>query len=168
MAEKMLAAAAAAAGVEVSVASSGVSDEEYGNPLDRRAARELQRRGYPLGSHSARQITIDDMHKYDLVLAMTANHYRFLEHLAEAAGCQPGQPGEMRLEMFRIFQPDVYARVRGSEGPWTAAGAAAGWWRMRDLDVPDPWYGGPQDFVETADTIEECLPQILEYLEESA
>lgn len=27
-----------------------------------------------------------------------------------------------------------------------------------EADVPDPWYGGPPDFVETADIIERSLP----------
>ena len=39
---------------KVNVESSGVSDEEYGNPIDRRAVKVLKERGYELPSHHSR------------------------------------------------------------------------------------------------------------------
>ena len=45
---------------KVNVESSGVSDEEYGNPIDRRAVKVLKERGYELPSHHfAHRITRD-------------------------------------------------------------------------------------------------------------
>jgi protein-tyrosine phosphatase len=120
MAEVVLRERFAAAGLadQVVVDSTGVSDEEEGNPIDRRARAVLARHGYPAGDeHRARQVEPGD--RRDLVLAMTNAHARALRRL----GMEP--------VLYRSFDP-----------------AATG-----DLDVADPWYGGPSDF-------EECLAQI--------
>jgi protein-tyrosine phosphatase len=120
MAEIVLRERFAAAGLadQVVVDSTGISDEEHGNPVDRRARAVLVAHGYPAGDgHRARQVGSDD--RRDLVLAMTNAHARALRRLA-------AEP-----VLFRSFDP-----------------AATG-----DLDVADPWYGGPQDF-------EDCLAQI--------
>ncbi len=42
------------------------------------------------------------------------------------------------------------------------SGGGAG--RVRDLDVPDPWYGDYSDFEATRETIENCTPAIIEYI----
>jgi protein-tyrosine phosphatase len=120
MAEIVLRERFVAAGLadQVVVDSAGTSDEEHGNPVDRRARTVLVSHGYPAGDgHRARQAGADD-HR-DLVLAMTAAHARALRRL----GAEP--------VMFRSFDPDATG----------------------DLDVADPWYGGPRDF-------EVCLAQI--------
>ena len=36
--------------------------------------------------------------------------------------------------------------------------------RVRNLDVPDPWYGDYSDFEATRETIENCTPAIIEYI----
>ena len=53
MAHAILEQAAARAGVDVVVDSAGVSDEEQGNPIDRRAARVLRDAGYIVPDHRA-------------------------------------------------------------------------------------------------------------------
>ena len=59
---------------KVNVESSGVSDEEYGNPIDRRAVKVLKERGYELPSHHfAHRITRDEIERTDLFLPMTAS-----------------------------------------------------------------------------------------------
>ena len=64
---------------KVNVESSGVSDEEYGNPIDRRAVKVLKERGYELPSHHfAHRITRDEIERTDLFLPMTASHMRAL------------------------------------------------------------------------------------------
>ena len=57
-----------ASGVEVE--SFGISTEELGNPIDRRAARTLSAAGYDASTHRARQITRDDLLANDLVVAV--------------------------------------------------------------------------------------------------
>src|SRR5690625_3760219 len=66
---------------QVRVDSAGISDEEHGNPIDPRAQRELTARDYPVPLHSARQATSQDADRYDLFLAMTAQHVRGLRRL---------------------------------------------------------------------------------------
>ena len=136
MAEIVLRERFAGAGLEglVEVDSSGISDEEWGNPVDRRARAVLAEHGYPTGDgHRARQVERGDLADHDLLLAMTAVHARALRRLAAT----PEQAG--RVRMYRSFDPA--APAVGAGVPESA------------LDVEDPWYGGMADF-------EECLAQV--------
>ncbi len=125
--------AAAELADEVVVDSTGISDEERGNPVDPRARRVLVAHGYPDGDgHRARQVHAADLAANDLVLPMTAAHARALRRLA-----LDGQAD--RIVLLRRFDPSA-PRVDD----------------LRDehrLDIDDPWYGGPDDF-------EDCLAQI--------
>src|SRR5690606_1520018 len=121
---------AAGLGARVVVSSPGVSDEERGNPIDRRARAVLAEHGYPVdGTHRARQVTARDLAARDLVLAMTAQHARALRRL------DPEAP----VRMYRSFDPAA---------PRVEAGGSE-----NVLDIADPWYGGRQDF-------EECLAEV--------
>lgn len=122
---------AAGLGDRVVVDSTGVSDEEHGNPLDRRARAALAARGYAVPDRAARQVTAADVAGHDLVLAMTAAHARALRRLAG-----DGAPAE-RVVMYRSFDPGAPATPD-----------------ERALDVADPWYGGPDDFEHCLDEIE--------------
>jgi protein-tyrosine phosphatase len=117
---------------EVVVDSTGVSDEEEGNPMDRRARRVLADAGYDVptsgaGAHRARQVQPGQVEERDLVLAMTAAHRRALQRVAPSASD--------RVALWRSFDPAASGLV------------GAG------LDVADPWYGDLRDF-------EECLAQV--------
>jgi protein-tyrosine phosphatase len=132
MAEVVLRARLAAAGLadEVVVDSTGVSDEEWGNPIDQRARRVLVGHGYAGGDgHRARQVSADELADRDLVLPMTALHARSLRRLDP----------EANVVMLRRFDPSapVVSDPRDE----------------RHLDIDDPWFGGPQEF-------EQCLAQI--------
>jgi protein-tyrosine phosphatase len=118
----------------VTVASSGVSAEEQGNPIDARAARALGRRGYPVdGRHRAHRITDQEIRRADLILPATAGQLRALERRGAA-------PGSLRL--IRSFEPGL-------------VGAP---------DLDDPWYGGPEDFETVLDQIEAAAPGVVEYV----
>ena len=160
MAEVVLIDRLAAAGVPASgpsgvvVTSAGVSDEEHGNPIDRRARRLLAERGYGSGDdaaaraaavavsgHAAHRIGDAELAGADLVLAMTSAHRRELLRRAERLGVDAD-----RIRMFRELDP----AVAGDERHWAAVGART----HHGLDVPDPWYGTMEDFVETLDVVE--------------
>src|SRR6478736_5543339 len=101
MAEVVLRARLEDAGLgdRVLVDSTGVSDEEHGNPVDRRARSALAARGYPVPDRAARQVRAADLAERDLVLAMTASHARALRRLA-------ADPAEAaRVVMFRTYDP---------------------------------------------------------------
>ena len=148
MAHAILEQAAARAGVDVVVDSAGVSDEEAGNPIDRRAARVLRDAGYTVPDHRARQIRADELGEWDLILAMTSRHLSVLERLFDRAGVEHEGAPASALDL--------------AEGPRVCL--------YRDLDpegsgdVPDPWYGGHQDFLDTLEVIERVTPQILKLL----
>jgi protein-tyrosine phosphatase len=155
MAEVMLRERFAAAGLadEVVVDSTGLSDEEWGNPIDRRARRVLVEHGYPGGEdHRARQVHAADVAASDLVLPMTAAHARALRRLAADPALQvraadpaagdlvlPATAPADRIVLLRRFDPSA-PRVADPHDE-------------HRLDIDDPWYGGPPEF-------EECLAQI--------
>lgn len=128
----------------VRVMSSGVSDEEYGNPIDRRAVRVLRADGYEIPAHHfAHRITREEINESDLFLPMTASHMRALLRQL---------PAEKRSEvhMYRSFDPNL---------PKPAAG------REDEIDLVDPWYGGPHEFQVAIDQIKEVAPYIVDWVE---
>ena len=130
---------------KVNVESSGVSDEEYGNPIDRRAVKVLKERGYELPAHHfAHRITRDEIERTDLFLPMTASHMRALLRMLPA-----GKRAE--VHMYRSFDPNL---------PKPAAG------REDSIDLVDPWYGGPREFEVAIDQIEEVAPYIVDWAEQ--
>lgn len=129
----------------VVVDSSGISDEEHGHPIDRRAARVLAASGYQVPSHRARRITRADLAATDLVLAMTTAHARSLRALARDDASLAG-----RVRMYRSFDPEVPA-----DGP------------EHLLDVDDPWYGNESDFEVTLAEVEAAADGIVAHVREA-
>lgn len=137
---------AAGLGDRVVVDSTGVSDEERGRPVDRRARAVLVAHGYPAGDgHRARQVRPSDLAGRDLVLAMTSRHARVLRRLA---GDDPGAIGAVR--MYRSFDPAAPV-VRPGEPEHV-------------LDVDDPWYGGPADFETCLAEVEAAADGVVAYV----
>ena len=129
----------------VELASSGISDEELGNPIDPRAARVLRERGYPVPRRRARPITTQDFRAQDVLIPMTYQHERALERIA---------PPDAHPEVFlyRAFDPAApHELARRHHDPSA-------------LDLSDPWYGGPEDFEVAIDQIESGAPGIVEHL----
>ena len=172
MAEVVLIDRLAATGVPacgptgVVVTSAGVSDEEHGNPIDRRARRLLAERGYGSGGdaaaraaavairdHAAHRIGDAELAGADLVLAMTSAHRRELLRRAERLDIDAD-----RIRMFRELDP----AVAGDERHWAAVGART----HHGLDVPDPWYGTMEDFVKTLEVVERVCDALVPALAE--
>ncbi len=84
---------------KVNVESSGVSDEEYGNPIDRRAVKVLKERGYELPAHHfAHRITRDEIERTDLFLPMTASHARAAPSAAASQAQRSAHVPQLRPE----------------------------------------------------------------------
>ena len=129
---------------KVNVESSGVSDEEYGNPIDRRAVKVLKERGYELPAHHfAHRITRDEIERTDLFLPMTASHMRALLR-------QLPQAKRSEVHMYRSFDPDLPTPKAGHES---------------QIDLVDPWYGGQHEFEVAIDQIEHVAPYIVDWVE---
>ena len=81
MAERVARAMAAELGIDVETDSVGISSEESGNPIDRRAAAVLRQSGYDPTGHRARRVTLADLAGMDLVVAAENFHISRLELL---------------------------------------------------------------------------------------
>ena len=57
-------------GLDVDVESFGISSEESGNPIDRRAMRTLTAHGYDASGHRARRVSAADLSSADIVVAV--------------------------------------------------------------------------------------------------
>lgn len=145
MAQVILDRALTEAAIPALVDSAGISDEEYGNPMDRRAVKVLQEHGYEVPKHRARQVACNDLRRNQLVLAMTLGHYRSLMRLADDIELEDTS----HIRMYRSFLPGMPSVDEGDS---------------RELEIADPWYGGMEDFRETYDLLIEGVPYIVEYL----
>ncbi len=115
----------------VRVTSAGIGPWHVGKPMDPRSARVLEQHGYPV-DHVAAQVGPEHLDA-DLFLAMDRGHERALRTLV---------PDPARVRLFRSFDPAAPAG-----GP--------------DLDVPDPYYGGPDGFTTVLTMIEAATPALL-------
>ena len=105
----------------VEIGSAGTGDYHVGEPPDRRAQAAARRRGYDLSAIRARQVTPDDLRRYDFVLAMDRGHLAALERLDPAAGG--------RISLFLDFAAGAATR----DVPDPYYGAGDGFERVLDL-----------------------------------
>jgi protein-tyrosine phosphatase len=110
----------------VEVDSAGTGDWHLGSPMDPRARAELSRHGYDGSAHRARQFGRSWFSRYDLVTAMDRANLAGLRKMA------PDRQAEERTALFLGFDP--------------ASGAP-------DLEVPDPYDGGPEDYALVFDLV---------------
>jgi low molecular weight protein-tyrosine phosphatase len=123
---------------KVEVSSSGTGTWHLGEPMDPRAAGQLLAEGYDASAHRAKKFQPSWLEQ-DLVLAMDAKN---LDEITQGRGVSE------RVRMFRSFDP----LLDGSEDP-------------TDLDVPDPFYGGDEGFVEVIRIVERTCHRLLTELE---
>lgn len=97
VADVVLNARLADAGLAVTVESYGTGGWHVGEPMDRRSAATLTAAGYDPTRHRAQQFGGAHATAYDVVLAMDSSHHAELAAL--------GVPAE-RLLMFRAFDPE--------------------------------------------------------------
>jgi protein-tyrosine phosphatase len=115
----------------VEVDSAGTGDWHLGSPMDQRARAELSRRGYDGTGHRARQFEPSWFGRYDLVTAMDRGNLERLRRMA------PDRDAAERTVLFLSFDP---ARNGQGSGP--------------DLEVPDPYDGGPEDYALVFDLVQ--------------
>lgn len=108
MAERVAQAHAQRVGVVATFSSAGVSSEEAGNPMDRRAVDRLRAAGYDTSPHVATRVTDDELATADLLVALTPQHQRSL--------LQRGAAPE-RVALLTDFDPDA-TDGSGVPDPW--------------------------------------------------
>lgn len=123
-------------GVALEVDSAGTADYHVGEPPDRRTVAAARRRGYDLAGLRARQVQAADFGRFDYIIAMDRSNLAELEsrRTPEATA---------RLALFMDF----------------ASGASPG-----GGEVPDPYYGGVEDFESVLDLCELAARGFLERL----
>ena len=108
------------------VDSAGIEDYHVGSAPDSRSIKAAQARGIALAHMRARQLSRNDYTDFDVLIAMDKGHLRQLQRQMPA-----DLPNPPRIALLMDFVP-------GQEG----------------ADVPDPYYGGPQDFERVLDLVE--------------
>ncbi|MFH9401658.1 low molecular weight protein-tyrosine-phosphatase [Streptomyces sp. NPDC017638] len=134
MAESVFRARVAEAGLEdlVAVDSAGTGGWHEGEPADPRTVSVLEEHGYD-SAHRARRFLPSWFARLDLVIALDASHLRDLRRLA------PTEEDARKIRLLRSYDP------------------GAG----RDLDVPDPYYGGRDGFEECLEMVEAASTGLL-------
>lgn len=122
---------------EVEIDSAGTGAWHVGNPPDRRSTAAAAARGITLEG-AARQVREEDFEMYDLLLAADA------ENVAGLRAVAPSEEAAEKVVLLRSYDPEA---------------VAAG-----DLDVPDPYYGGPQGFEHVLDLVAAACEGLLEDL----
>ncbi len=120
--------------------SAGTSGYHDGDPPDPRTTEAAQRRGVSVAGAS-RRVTAADAEEFHYLVVMDADNLREVQRLVEPAPARGSGP---RLHRLREFDP-----------------VAAG-----DMDVPDPYYGGPQGFENVHDIVERSTRGLLERIRE--
>ena len=118
------------------VDSAGTGSWHVGNPADRRMQAAANRRGIQLPSR-ARQIDLNDLEMFDLVLTMDQDNLHAVNGLAREAGAR------------------ATARIQ----PMLSYGR-----RYSEAEVPDPYYGGDAGFEHVLDLLEDACEALLEEL----
>ncbi|SEC23017.1 low molecular weight protein-tyrosine-phosphatase [Streptomyces melanosporofaciens] len=144
MAESVFRAHAAEAGLDgrVEVDSAGTGPWHEGDGADRRAIDVLTTHGYEQ-DHIARQFRADWFDRLDLVIALDSGHLHELRALA------PTPHDAAKVRLLRSYDPDADRDALGG------------------LDVPDPYFGGTDDFEECLDMIEAASGGLLDAVTEA-
>ncbi len=69
-------------GIDAEVESAGTANFNVGQPADRRAINVARSMGINIAQHRARQITLDDFDRFDLIVVMEKAHQQSLEAMA--------------------------------------------------------------------------------------
>lgn len=111
--------AAARRGLEVTVDSGGTGDWHTGQAPDDRAVDTARANGVDISGLRARQVTVEDFHRFDLIVALDRSNLRDLRAI---------QPDDATARLSLMLD-----HVPGREGQ----------------SVADPWYGDAGDFAVT-------------------
>ena len=108
----------------IEVDSAGTADYHVDSPPDRRAIAHGERRGLEMRHLRGRQVSREDFERLDHVLAMDEDNLMNLRRLRPSGS-------HAKLALLLSYAPE--------------AGA---------LEVPDPYYGGPEGFETVLDLVE--------------
>jgi protein-tyrosine phosphatase len=99
------------------VDSAGTSGFHEGEKPDARSIEVALKHGLDISSQKSRPFTVTDFDTYDYIYVMDHSNYNNVVHLARNAA------DTQKVQLILAHTPDAYT-----------------------LEVPDPYYGGPQGF----------------------
>lgn len=117
--------------LRLAIDSAGTHGYHIGEPPDPRSIEAGRARGYDLAPLRARQVAREDFTRFDWLLAMDEANLSRLHHLAPRDS----------VNRARLFLEFAGESVRA--------------------DVPDPYYGGPEDFELVLDLLESASRRLL-------
>jgi protein-tyrosine phosphatase len=135
LADGLLRKKVAEAGLDVEVDSAGTSAYHVGNPPDVRMQETAKLKGCPINDLRSRQFVVEDYDRFDRIFVMDQSNRQNVLNLARSA------EDEAKVEMIlNLNHPNM------------------------DLEVPDPYYGGDQGFVEVYQLLDEATDVLMNEL----
>lgn len=120
-------------GLPVIVDSAGTSGFHSGEQPDERMRKTAKSFGVNIDDLRARQFTVDDFDSFDLIYAMDSSNYNNILSLARTEEDR----SKVRL-ILNELEPG------------------------KNLQVPDPYYGGEQGFIEVFNLLDAATDRIIE------
>ena len=114
--------------------SAGTSSYHIGDPPDPRTTSVARTRGVIL-TGAARQIRVEDLSDFDYVMVMDDQNLQNVRRLI-------GNNSTAEVRLLREFDPQA-------DG---------------DLNVPDPYYGGPRGFEDVHDIVHRSCAALLDHI----
>ena len=118
--------------LDIVIDSAGTSNYHPNKAPDLRSQKHALRRGYDLSRVRARQLKIEDFNEFDLILAMDFQNLDDIHALMQQAIAQKGQL-PIRAKVALMSEHDVTYPKQA---------------------LPDPYYGGEDDFEQVLDQCE--------------
>ncbi|HEY0655024.1 MAG TPA: low molecular weight protein-tyrosine-phosphatase [Chryseosolibacter sp.] len=116
---------------QIEADSCGTSNYHIGDNPDPRTLANAKKNGVSI-DHCGRQLTAEDLDKFDYILAMDSSNFNNIHRLLKDEKHKP------KIQMMRDYDPQ-------GKG-----------------DVPDPYYGGEKGFQEVFDILDRTLDQFLD------
>ncbi|MBC2845493.1 low molecular weight protein-tyrosine-phosphatase [Winogradskyella flava] len=117
------------------VDSAGTAAYHIGNSPDHRSIKVAKEKGIDISSQSARQFTVTDFDRFDYIYAMDRSNYTNIISLAR------GNEDIGKVKLFLEENNNIFNK-----------------------DVPDPYYGGINDFHHVFDLIDDTCELIAKRL----
>jgi protein-tyrosine phosphatase len=133
MAEGILRNKAQKAGKNYHIDSAGTSGYHIGEAPDKRAIEKMKKYHIDISALRARQFTVEDFDRFDLILAMDTSNYQNILRLAS---------NEHQKQKVKLIMNYVYPN--------------------ENLSVPDPYYGGDDGFEKVYEMLCLASDKIIE------
>ena len=120
--------------LKIKIDSAGTGSWHTGNPPDDRSQKVAIRRGYDIANQRSRTINNRDITESDYIIAMDTDNFSTLQQLV---------PDKMNNKLYRFLEFAPHQNL---------------------LDVPDPYYSGPDGFDRVLSLIEDASEGLLQHI----